>query len=250
MSFNGVFERRNRSAKQDAIAMRALANNHDYILNGCAMTFTSTTVTIAPGAMIIGGRIINFDTQSTIAIDSPTANGYGRLKLIIDLSLTESTETLLQAYTEWDYSGTTVFSALTQDDINLSDTDYECELMVVEITSSVATAIERMLETLGEWTQGSDGNLEYVKHASGMIDQWGSIGITSDSSGLIDYTLTLPIDFEVSSAWFGQGYLKTTDWNTAQVFIRQYSASQIRIVVTGGLAADSLYDVRYYCKGY
>ena len=104
-------------------------------------------------------------------------------------------------------------------------------------------------DQLKEIIQGGVDNLKYRKLPGGLIEQWGSVGIITTSNGAIDQLLTLPINFTVSNAFFAEAYIQT-DWYEKFVHVRQYSASQIRIVVQNGLTPSVMYDIRYYCKGY
>lgn len=55
-------------------------------VRGCTLSYSGANLTIAKGHMVAKGRLIAFDNAETIASETTAANGYGRLKLSIDLS--------------------------------------------------------------------------------------------------------------------------------------------------------------------
>ena len=81
-------------------------------LAGCDL---HKNLTIGIGHMVVKGRILAFDAAETSISDTTEAAGYGRLKLVIDLSQTAS-ETEFTHSWDWDYAATNSFPALTQDD--------------------------------------------------------------------------------------------------------------------------------------
>ena len=117
----------------------------DCILSGCALTYSGTDIYMAVGDMIVGGRLINVDSAVTIATSATYANGYGRLKISVDLTRTSTTETNQQAAVEIEYAATNAFADLTQGDINGSDTLYEAELAIVQFESGNVAAVTASL---------------------------------------------------------------------------------------------------------
>jgi len=143
---NGItFEQRNVRALDDARIYESLYE--DGILRGCAVTFSGASLTIGAGAMLIRGRQFAIDTAQTFAASPTYPNGYGRLKLTIDLAAAPSASSASQWAVSWQYASTNSFAVLVQEDINNgSDTDYEVELCRVKFT---AGSIESILSQIG-----------------------------------------------------------------------------------------------------
>lgn len=117
----------------------------DCILNGCAVTFSGANVYIAAGQLLIDGRQIEIASSITLVTSTPNANGYGRVKIVIDLTETSSSTVNHQAKAEIDYSATEDFTALTKNDINVSGTKYECEFAIITFEASMISAVTAAL---------------------------------------------------------------------------------------------------------
>lgn len=148
---NGIgFDKRVVRSQDDARLREKIFS--DGRLAGCALTYTGKNLTIGIGHMVVKGRILAFDAAETVASDTTEAAGYGRLKLVIDLSQTASETTFTQYAWDWDYAATNSFPALTQDDINDgTHTDYEMIICIVQFSSSnIASIVTQMeLSTVG-----------------------------------------------------------------------------------------------------
>ena len=118
---------------------------YDCILWGCSMSVSSDTITIQPGEMLIGGRLIWVDGATQIELSNPT-NGYGQIILEIDLSQTSTTTTFNQVSVNVNYSSY-VFADLTQEAINQPGvgTIYQAQLGYVNISGGNITSITPML---------------------------------------------------------------------------------------------------------
>lgn len=131
---------------------------------GCSMSVTSSTLTIQPGELMIGGRILLVDGATQIAISNPIADGYGQIVLTIDLSKTSSTETFEQVELSVVYSATDVFPALTKGKINSQNGDmvYQAEMAVVSIAGgNVTRIVSQIADVLGGiWYQDKITALE------------------------------------------------------------------------------------------
>lgn len=131
---------------------------------GCSMSVTSSTLTIQPGELMIGGRILLVDGATQIAISNPIADGYGQIVLTIDLSKTSSTETFEQVELSVVYSATDVFPALTKGKINSQNGDmvYQAEMAVVSIAGGNVTGIVSQIADVlgGTWYQDKITALE------------------------------------------------------------------------------------------
>ena len=113
--------------------------------NGCKITFTSNSITVGAGYFIQKGTVIENDGAETIPITPTLTNGYVRLICRVDLTK-EATETGL-GQTEWttDFSATSIFPALVQEDILSTGSVYEIEFAVLQITAGNITGIIRQI---------------------------------------------------------------------------------------------------------
>lgn len=116
-------------------------------------------------------KLIAFDNAETIASETTSANGYGRLKLSIDLSQAASGTSFAQALFSWDYADTNSFAALTQNDINDgTNTAYQVEICRVSfyngtisgIVSQIGGAIVNMAEHTHDYAAKSQANTAYL----------------------------------------------------------------------------------------
>ena len=111
-------------------------------LSGCALSYSGVNLTIARGYYIAKGRLIEIDSAETLQTATTAANGYGRLRLAIDLSIAASESSFTQGKFEWDYATTNSFPALTQNDINDgANTAYQVEICRVSFANSQITGI-------------------------------------------------------------------------------------------------------------
>ena len=111
-------------------------------LSGCALSYSGVNLTIARGYYIAKGRLIEIESAETLETTTTAANGYGRLRLVIDLSIAASESSFTQGKFEWDYATTNSFPALTQNDINDgTNTAYQVEICRVSFANSQITGI-------------------------------------------------------------------------------------------------------------
>lgn len=164
-------------------------------LSGCALSYSGVNLTIARGYYIAKGRLIEIDSAETLQTATTAANGYGRLRLVIDLSIAASESSFTQGKFEWDYASTNSFPALTQNDINDgANTAYQVEICRVSFANSQITGIVSQI-----------GNSELkVAGVSRLTPTGGTVNLTvadnteyDFSSSVTSLTLTFPnSDFE------------------------------------------------------
>lgn len=185
-------------------------------VRGCTLSYSGANLTIAKGHMVAKGRLIAFDNAETIASETTSANGYGRLKLSIDLSQAASGTSFAQALFSWDYADTNSFAALTQNDINDgTNTAYQVEICRVSfyngtisgIVSQIGGSAVNMAEHTHDYAAKSQ-----TKTASLTVAGWDSsaktqtvsvAGVTANSNIIVT---PAPASYE---AWGAAGIRAT-----------------------------------------
>lgn len=179
MSINGItFDERYQKALVHGSFNQGVLS--DGILNGCALSNNTTSMTVGVGTMIIGGRLIYIEAAETTNIVSPTGN-YVRFYFKIDLTQTPDSETFAQGTIEYDYAASIgAFAALTQEDINEDGNIYECEIAVYSLSGSNIDALVRSIGFAGGgWISAIGETWVY----SSVDDPTGVITITGDLTG-------------------------------------------------------------------
>ena len=123
MAISGVtFQGQHVSAKDHGVLFSALLP--DGVLRGCAVSLSGSSVSIGAGYLIACGRVIEFETASTVAV-----TGAQYSQIVLTISTTGPTATLSCVN-----SSSTTFPALTQDDLNDGvSTTYQLELAVIDV---------------------------------------------------------------------------------------------------------------------
>ena len=161
-------------------------------LSGCALSYSGVNLTIARGYYIAKGRLIEIDSAETLQTATTAANGYGRLRLVIDLSIAASESSFTQGKFEWDYATTNSFPALTQNDINDgTNTAYQVEICRVSFANSQITGIVSQIGNAG---------LKVAAHASTHATD-GSDPITPSDIGAQERFLCGRNKTIATSAW-------------------------------------------------
>ena len=177
-------------------------------LSGCALSYSGVNLTIARGYYIAKGRLIEIDSAETLQTATTAANGYGRLRLVIDLSIAASESSFTQGKFKWDYATTNSFPTLTQNDINDgTNTAYQVEICRVSFANSRITGIVSQIGNAG---------LKVAAHASTHATD-GSDPITPESIGAsaADHTHT-PSDIGAQAArsTFTSKSVATSAWTS------------------------------------
>lgn len=140
MALNGlIFDQRNNDSKNWRRIMHGILG--DGIIRDCDITFTANSITVGDGQFILSGGVIANDGAETISVTPTLTDGYVRLKCRIDL--TKEAQETGPGPVEWltDFSTTTTFPALTQEDINGTGSIYDGEIAVLQIVSGNITAL-------------------------------------------------------------------------------------------------------------
>ena len=134
MSIQGfTFDNQSVAAKVDGTLHQGMIE--DGALYGCSISFTGSTVNIGSGLFCVGGRLGRIVGTESITTAPAYADGYARIKLVIDLSQTATKTEFSQLSFAVDYSASDAWSDLTQSNINSldsTDTLYESEFAVVQ----------------------------------------------------------------------------------------------------------------------
>lgn len=137
MPFRGVtFSGQNVTPKNDG----GLYNAHygDGVLWGCEMNISGDDLVIQSGEFIACGRVVQVDGATSVDLSGRTLQtGYIQVIMNADLSQGEGS----QWYTTFVESATTTFPALTQGNINGTDTLYQLQLAVIQISGGNLTDI-------------------------------------------------------------------------------------------------------------
>lgn len=144
MALNGlIFDQRNNDSKNWRRILHGILG--DGIIRGCEVTSTANAITVGDGAFILSGAVISNDGAETIPVTPTLTGGYVRLKCRIDL--TKEAQETGPGPVEWltEFSTTTTFPALTQEDINGTGSIYEGEIAVLQIVSGNITALISMM---------------------------------------------------------------------------------------------------------
>jgi len=113
----------------------------DGIMSGCSVSFSGTSLTIAPGYFIAAGRQMKLTSNTTVTVDGGTS-GYARVVLTLDFTQVATTDTFEQADFVVQYaSSEAAFSTLTQEDINGSGTQYEFVFCTMTLGSAGIASI-------------------------------------------------------------------------------------------------------------
>ena len=172
-----TFDNQNVSSKADGGLYQSIFPK-DGKLWGCSMSVTATALTVQPGELMIGGRLIQVDGATQVPFTDPITTGYGQIVLTIDLSQTSTETSFEQVEASVVYSTTEVFPDLTQGQINSQNGDmvYQAQLAVVSIAGGNITGIVSQIGT-AELTAQALGS----QPAAWYLDK-----ITALESGLAD----------------------------------------------------------------
>lgn len=126
-------------------AMVRAAALHDGILNGCALTHSGFSVTMAAGHILANGRTVRHDASDSWSV-SGAVSGFARVVMTIDLSKTSTATSFTMISSDVDYAASLEeFGSLRQDDLNDGGTIYQVELCVVALSSGGVANIVRQL---------------------------------------------------------------------------------------------------------
>lgn len=221
MPFKGVtFSGQNVTPKNDG----GLYNAHygDGILWGCSMNISGDDLVIQSGEFIMGGRYVQVDGATNVDLSGRTLQT-GYIQVIMNADLTQGEGN--QWYPTFVESATTTFPALTMGNINGTDTLYQLELAVLEVSGGNLTSIYKSLLQSSVVVISPDGTIKGRILASDM----------GSSFMLVDNDET-----QVSYGGIYIGNDKTTNlFSKSGVFISpngvNSSSGQVKIQTTGAI---------------
>lgn len=145
MSIQGItFDNQTVVAKVDGTLNQGMIK--DGALYGCSISFTGSTVNIGSGLFCVGGRLGRIIGTESITTAPAYADGYARIKIVIDLSQPSTTTEFSQLSFAVDYSASDAWADLTQGSINSldsSDALYESEFAVVQYSGGNVSSVLR-----------------------------------------------------------------------------------------------------------
>ena len=122
-----------------ALFIDRFLNKRCGVASGCELSNTNNSVTIGDGYFVVRGRFLQ--VISGVTISDITTNGFYRLVCEIDLSKTNTVDTLNQAEIKTIYNSST-YPTLTQQDITESGTVYQYEFASFKVEGGNITAFE------------------------------------------------------------------------------------------------------------
>ncbi len=169
---NGIIfeERLNTAADWGRILKKAFPI--DGVLHGFEVTGALNTFTVAPGYIVLCGRVLQNDGTLNVENTAALQSGYVRLKYKIDLSAPPSKEGFTQGGFAIDTSGTEVFPPLLKEDINGTGSVYEEELAVFQMVNGAIASRVRMLRAAGAdslYLLGEGGSYFAIRKVNGQI---------------------------------------------------------------------------------
>lgn len=218
----------------DAIVRRAILG--DGVLTGCEVTYSGSTLTLAPGYIIACGRSFQITTAQNFAVVDATS-GVARLLLTIDLTQTATEETFNQISFSIEYAAAEDgFVDLIQDDINLAGTKYQIVCAVVSLGTGGITGIVSKLER----TEGGGGGLNF-KVVPGLTQPGtaseNTIWVTTERIGVWYFSATQPEGLQEWDVWFPTGTESDFAFNALRKNAVQVYPLSAKQMVGGALAA-------------
>lgn len=185
-----VFNLQTFTSEAFAITFDTVLQEKCGILRGCELSNTTNSATISEGYFIVRGRplqVIGGETISNI-----TANGFYSLVCEVDLSKTNTADTLNQATIKTIYN-TSAYPSLTQQDITANGTIYQYEFARFKVENgSITDFTDRRtylnFETLYDLFEQELANLENQSNV--LLKSGGTINGDLEVTGTITGNIT------------------------------------------------------------
>lgn len=164
MSFRGVtFGGENVTPANDGGLYAA--HHGDGILLGCSMSLSGTDLIVSSGEFIACGRVVMVDGATSVDLSGVSITD-GYVQVIMNL---EPTNTPMY-YTSLVESASTTFPSLTQQDLNLSGTQYQMELAVVQMVGGSPSSIYKSIQASSLIVNSDVGNPNIWLSTNGTQD--------------------------------------------------------------------------------
>ena len=132
-----VFNLQTFTSEAFALFIDKFLNGRNGVAQGCELSNTNNSVTIADGYFVIRGRFLQI--IGGVTLDNISTNGFYSLTCEIDLSQTNTTEQLNQAEIKV-VSSTITYPTLVQQDITNEGTIYQYEFARFKVEGGTITS--------------------------------------------------------------------------------------------------------------
>lgn len=219
----------------DAIVRRAILG--DGVLTGCEVTYSGSTLTLAPGYIIACGRSFQITTAQNFAVVDATS-GVARLLLTIDLTKTATENSFDQIAFSLEYaSAEDGFVDLVKDDINLSGTKYQIVCAVVSLGTGGITGILSKLEK----TEGGGGGGLNFKVVPGLTQPGtaaeNTIWVKTEKIGAWYFSATQLEGMQEWDVWISTGTSSAVEFNALKKNSLQVYPLSAKQMIGGALVA-------------
>lgn len=138
-----TFDGEIRPASADGAIFFGALGGRNCSLDGCAITNAGNIITITAGHLLIGGRVIEVEGDTSYTVSPTVTTGVGRLILNIDLA-DVPVFTLSEEY----QSSESGLITLTKESINISGTVYQAEICRFTVASSTISEFTYKIPTM------------------------------------------------------------------------------------------------------
>ena len=190
--FTGITFPQQKVTPSDDAAIRRAALA-DGILNGCALNYAGSTLTMGAGLLLGCGRQFRHTAVQNWAVTGANS-GYARLVLTIDTTRASTKDSFDQIVDTIEYaSSLDGFLQLQQDDINEAGTIYQMAICVVSLGAGGITGIVSAIE---KTAAAAFIDLAELSNAAAKLDKNGKVKADQASSiikhmvDVTEYTLT------------------------------------------------------------
>lgn len=185
-----VFNLQTFTSEAFALFIDKFLNGRSGVATGCALSNTSNSATIGEGYFVVRGRFLQIISGETVS--SITTDGYYSLICEIDLSKTNTADTLNQAVIKV-VSNTSNYPELTQQDITATGTIYQYEFARFKVENgSITDFTDRRtylnFETLYDLFEQELANLENQSNV--LLKSGGTINGDLEVTGTITGNIT------------------------------------------------------------
>ena len=217
-NFKGVtFPKQKVTPIDDALIRRRILP--DGILQGCELSYSGSTLTMAAGQLMACGRQFRHPVvQNWPVVDATT--GFARLLLTVDLTRTSSADTFDQIVDTIEYaSAEDGFPELIQEDINYDGSKYQIAICTLSLGAGGITGVTSQIGVSKPLDTGLSMTLlwENASPNSAFAGQTINLDLSGYDHALIEFCLN-PIAWQIkTSAWYrvdaGESIVSVADGN-------------------------------------